>query len=498
MPPPPPSLSPEACVKSILAWLSLMHGKKSSEIAEQLLRQLQLLQQTALPAGQRGMLLDLLFAQAENVTHRQIKHLRDISLPVPLKIRQRVRTLTACLDLLTQDYLIQLAKIFNPENTSSERPAHVDLARAMQATSLHIRLNQLIAAPPPGGLWQSLHCHYRTALRLGMERDPLPNSCSNIHRIYLNALLAGIAQPASFTSRELEVIHRYIQSRQESLPLRLSQPAEQEGVFWIESEKDTPAHALIRRLPTEPQGHLYLCCSTLAEETANIAECLEQGRQTNHFIASDLLPSHCTASIFRRLSRLWGHPAKRRFHRRRQSYRAQLFTGLNTLYQLYNQAEHETENNEWMVTNESPEGFALMHIRGEMGQLVVGDIVALEITEQHQADKHLCIIRWALSENPEHLELGLQLLARDAIAAEVDSPKPPFSRKLTALLLPEAPPRRLHRALVVASGEIPSTPTQLTAYLRPPDQTGSTRALNTTRIDEQTGKFDIFNLSPDP
>ena len=159
------SLNSDACIKGILAWLSLTQGKKSSEIAEQLLRQLHLLRQTALPSGQRGMLLDLLFAKAEYATRRQIRHLRDITLPISHKARQRVRTLTSCLELLAQDYLIQLAKIFDPDGAGETRPPQIDLAHAMQASSLHIHLNQLIASPPPAGPAQQLPHSAKTGHR---------------------------------------------------------------------------------------------------------------------------------------------------------------------------------------------------------------------------------------------------------------------------------------------------------------------------------------------
>ena len=38
--------------------------------------------------------------------------------------------------------------------------------------------------------------------------------------------------------------------------------------------------------------------------------------------------------VLRRLATLWGHPAKRKFPRRRQSYRADLCSGLDRLWQL--------------------------------------------------------------------------------------------------------------------------------------------------------------------
>ncbi|EKE16563.1 MAG: hypothetical protein ACD_10C00912G0001, partial [uncultured bacterium] len=64
-----------------------------------------------------------------------------------------------------------------------------------------------------------------------------------------------------------------------------------------------------------------------------------------------------------------------------------------------------------MVTNESPDGYALMHISGNTNGLHVGDIIALQALGEHvetPAAWHVCLIRWAISENPEHIELGLE------------------------------------------------------------------------------------------
>ena len=66
----------------------------------------------------------------------------------------------------------------------------------------------------------------------------------------------------------------------------------------------------------------------------------------------------------------------------------------------------------WMVTNESPDGYALMHVTGKTNRVTPGDIVALRT--ENVADWQICIVRWALSENPEHLEIGLQVLATRA------------------------------------------------------------------------------------
>jgi hypothetical protein len=78
-----------------------------------------------------------------------------------------------------------------------------------------------------------------------------------------------------------------------------------------------------------------------------------------------------------------------------------------------------------MVTNESPDGYALMHMSGQTDDVRIGDIIALQAVDEQTGMSqawHICIIRWAISENPEHIELGLQILAPSATAVELAPP----------------------------------------------------------------------------
>lgn len=492
-PPTPAKLTPEACVKSVLAWVRLAQGKSGTDLAEQLLRQLRLLQEMPLPHEQRLKLLDLLSTLAERAVAAELPRLHEISLPISRKLRQRSRNLLDTLDTLTRDYLATLPR-------SLETPAgdlQPSLHSAISAIAWQIRISHLIAAPPMLGIWQSLHTAFRIARQLGIEQQAGPRGTASILRIYTNTLLAGIAQPASFSSGELEFINDYIENCLPPLVLTETPPTDTASTFWIDPGKDFPAQAMIRRAPGSEAPVLYFSCTTVAETALRHRTLLDEGADTQFLALPDFAGSRTGPGILKRLNLLWGQPAKRRFPRRRQSYRAKLHTGLGRLWHLLKHPEQSAEHSEWMVTNESPDGYALMHIAGHAGNLRVGDIVALDpIGERPELPpaRHICIIRWAISDNPEHIEIGLQLLATKAIAAEIADPDDPSGAKVAALILPETPPLRPLRSLVVATGQIPGQPSRIVAMVDGEEQQAYT--LQTEKLDEQTGNIEIFSVLP--
>lgn len=490
--------NPEANVKIILEWLALAHGRSGSEDAEQLHRLLLLLRDTPVPCAQRLKLLDLLFSQSERITRAELPHLNKVTLPLSRKLRQRVRTLQDILETLTQDYFNTLAELFDPQAESSSRLPHTSLRRAMHAIAWQVRIAHMIAAPTPLGLWQQLHAAYRTACRLGLDEFPGPNCGPSIKRIYTSILLAAIAQPVSFSTEELEFISEYIGQCTPDIELLETPPLAAEGIFWIDPDKDFPAHALIRRIPSPESKVLYFSCDTLATLAQKHRAELLQGMAAELIGLPKFADTHAGPGVLNRLIQLWGHPAKRRFPRRRQSYRANLCSGLGNLWQLMKSADATVELSEWMVTNESPEGYALMHMSGRTEDMRVGDIVALQASAE-AADTpplwHVCIIRWAMSENPEHIELGLHLLAPRATPVELAHPFELEASKIPALILPAMPPLHPTQSLIVTPGLIHEKMRHIVALLE--EENLSIRELQADTLCEQTSSIEIFSVSPD-
>lgn len=495
---PPTNSANDANIKSILEWLALAHGRSGNDDSDQLHRQLLLLREAPIPSAQRIKLLDLLYNHAERMVEAELPALREVSLPASRKKRLRVRALLELLAALTQDYFNTLAELFDPLAESSPHPPLTSLRRVMCCIAWQIRINHLVAAPSGLGLWQQLHAAFRSARRLGLAETPGPCGAPSILQIYSNALLSAIAQPASFCAAELSFISDYIEQTGASLELDDNPPLGQTAIFWIDPDKDFPAHALIRRLPPPDTQVLYFSCDGLARTTRKHLSELKHGAH-----ASTLgLPAHSETragqGILHRLHRLWGQPAKRRFSRRRQSYRVLFCTGLDSLWRLLKSPETAPPLSEWMVTNESPDGYALMHMAGQARHLEVGDIAAIQPIDERAEAKpvwHICVVRWALSENPEHIELGLQVLASQAAAAEIFQPGQPTAASIAALLLPETPPLRHSPALIVPGDTLGDTNHKLIVVVEKDNL--AIHEVRVTRLEEQTNGIEVFSVSPD-
>lgn len=493
----PAPLTPDAHVKPILEWLALAHGRTGAEDAEQLGQKLLELRGAPIPNVQRLKLLDLLFHHAERVAKAELPVFQNISLPVSRRDRQQIRNTLDLLAILTQDYFNTLAELFDPAPSSTPRSPHTSLRRAMQAIAWQARLTHLAAAPPPLGLWQQLHAAFRTARRLGQDTVPGPNESPSILRIYTGILLAAIAQPATFTAQELEFIGDYIACCLPEIELLSAPPLNQAGVFWLDPEKDIPAHALIRRIPGPEADILYFSCDAVAATANRHFQALKQGSSAEALGLPAFAGSHTGPGLLKRLSHLWGQPAKRRFPRRRQSYRAYVCTGLGSLWRLMKSETEPKDLSEWMVTNESPDGYALMHMSGQTKHLKVGDIVALQATEQHDPTTiwHICVIRWALSENPAHVEIGLQILAPRAVPVELATPNDNPSSKVAALILPPTPPLRPMQSLVVPTGVLRENTHHIVVLSE--DSNLRIQEVHATQLDEQTTSIEIFTVVPE-
>lgn len=489
----------EKSIKSILQWLALAHGRNGPDDAAGLQAQLLALRSTPVATSQRLKLLDLLYSHAVHLTMAQLPTLHGASLPVSRKVRQLVRTTQDVLEVLAQDYLTTLADLFDPQACAKPRPPHNTLRRVMHCLSWHLTIGFLVAAPAGIGIWQQFHSTFRTARRLPPGDGATPGEERRIEQIYVSTLLVAIAQPASFTSRELEFISAYIDDCAKAVAIESEAPPAREGIFWIDPDKDAPAHALTRRVPPPDTEVFYFACDVLAQTAADHLAALEKNIPAAERGLPDFADSLAGHGVLRRLTHLWGHPVKRKFSRRRQSYRADLCVGLERLWQLLRHPDQIPPTSEWMVINESPDGYSMMHVNGATEDLRVGDIVAVRPLEGHDPTDgpwHICIVRWALSENPEHIELGLQVLAPRGTPAELALPGAQGdNRRREAVLLPQLPPLRPMPALIVPTGAVSDRSQKLIVLV----ESGNfeVRELRATRVNEQTASIEVFTVEPD-
>lgn len=488
----------EQTVKAILGWLALAHGNAGPADIEALTGHLLTLRQAPVPPAQNIKLLDLLYVQATKVVEAELPELHQVHLPISRKTRQLVRGLHIMLETLAQNYSNTLAELFDPLAKAQSYVPDGTLWRILHCLCLHLNIGYLAASPAPQGIWQRMHGALRTARLLGITDYRPPNGKSTLE-LYLSNLLIACAQPASFTSAEQEFIARYLGDHLTGLELSDDAPQRRDGIFWIDLERDVPATPLLRRPPPPDTPVLYFCCDQVAQRVhADLAAL--KGKQTAAQLG--LPPFADTAAgrgVLRRIASFLGAPTKRRFPRRRQSYRVFMCNGLEQLHQALAAPEYTpSEASEWMITNESPDGYAMMHVAGKTSDLQVGDVVAVRPQEETAAprDWQVCIIRWALSENPEHIELGLQMLAPRAIPAQIAIPAGPLGKsQIDAVLLPEVPPLRPNPALITATGTIADSSRKIILLVQQGNLNVS--EIRPVQLDEQTARVEVYSVTPD-
>ena len=461
--------------------------KEATELRQRLLS----LRQTLADSTLRWQETDRIFARAMFLVDTQLPLLGKSSFPVSRKTRQLVRGLQSLLSQLAED--LSDAGEANDKNAP---PQELRLWRVLCTLSRHLLISYLTAAPPGKDIWRLLHQCYRQAQELGVAENTPPGCPISLQTLYYSATLLGCAQPSTFTSLEIAFVADYLELFADQTDPGKGTSPNSPAAFWVDPAQDAPPTAGARKSAPPETGVHYFSCDRIVELLRNQLDALESGALPAQIGLPEFAGQAIGRSILRRLIAYWGTPGKRRFPRRRQSYRAELCSGLDNLWQFFRETPTlPLETSHWMVINESPDGYALMHVSGNPGGISAGDIAAIrtESSDRWQT----CIVRWAISENQEHLELGLQILATQAIPATLtlQLPDKHGANQLPSLILPSTPPLRPLQMLVVPPGVLATEPKHLVLMIEKSNL--ELREVKNTSLDEQNSKIEIFSIEPD-
>lgn len=484
-------------IQTILQWLAQGKYEPKKRYFDVLREHLTTLRDTPLPTSQSLKILDLLYDYNDRLLQGLMPLLHKVSLPVPRRTRWLVQSAQTVLEALSQDYTDCLAEIYDPQGTKPSREPGTTLWRSLQCLCQHLLASYLVAAPARVGIWHSLHSCYQSACKLGLQHHSPSPELPSLERIYLRALVISCAQPASFSSAELVFISDYA-SQFDKLIIMSDKPVQDDpAYFWVEVDSDAPPYAVVRRQPDPKLRAPFFCCSKLADLAKHHLNELEIGIAPAALDLPEFAATPAGKGVLRRIGNFWATPGKRRFHRRRQSFRAALCVGVDSLWWLlHNFGEPPDNASHWMITNESADGYAIMHVEGKAERLQVGDVVALRAEDAPESQKwQVCIVRWACSENAEHIELGLQVVSPYAIPAQIVIPElanTPRKGRVSALLLPELPPLRANRSLIVPAGIINSRRGSFVLMVE--GENLQVNEVKASHLDEQTSRIEIFTI----
>lgn len=484
-----------AGMHSLFNWLDSPPPLSAADELASLHRQLANLRGAELTPEQRAATLERLYTRSMATVTALFVSLTGAVLPIPIprKTRQLIRSQQLLLQTLAEDFLAPL----NSDRPLAElsQPPGLILRRSLHALAQHLLVSSLVASPAVVGIWKQLHQTYETARRLGLTGDSPAGTAGTLQDIYFAAVLLGCAQPASFTSREINFVGAYLGRFSDAIEPADASAAQTSAAFWIDPAQDATAFACSRKMaPPETPVH-YFSCARLAARIKDQLARLEAGATAEQIKLPEFANTPAGRGVLRRLATYWGEPGKRRYPRRRQNYRAVLCSGLASLWRLFQDGDAaRIETSNWMITNESPDGYAFMHLAGKTGGLSVGDITAIR-TESGKAWQ-ICIVRWALSENQEHLELGLQILATRAVPALLALPSRDSEHTLLAvLILPAIRSLRSSEMLVLPSTAVENLPKRLILVVE--KENIKVREVKSTGLDEQNSKIAIFSIDAD-
>ena len=453
------------------------------------------LRASRLPVEERLPELERIFFRTKTAVEKRLPVLAASSFPIHRKNRQLVRSLHRLLSSLVDDQLILLKEVEAREPRNILLPTELILWRTLQLLAWHLLISDLAAAPPSVGVWQQLHHTYAQALEQDVAQKIPKGASISLQHLYYAAVLLGCAQPASFSSREIGFVADYLESFADQTDPGNDTTPESPAAFWIDTTRDAPAIACSRKPPPPDTIIHYFCCDRIAELLRNQLDSLEQGMQPSQIGLPEFAGTPPGRGVMRRLISHWGEPGKRRFPRRRQNYRAALCTGLGNLWQMFHAKESlPVDTSSWMIINESPDGYAVMHVSGKTGPITVGDVTAIR-TETGD-NWQICLVRWALSENQEHFELGLQIIATRAIPAILAAPATASTPEpLSVLVLPEIPSLRAAEMLVVPTGTLDNQTRNLILMLE--KENLEIREVRSTGLNEQNGQIEVFTIEPE-
>ena len=273
-------------------------------------------------------------------------------------------------------------------------------------------------------------------------------------------------------------------------------------MFAIDPRRDKPGVAYAKRADAGfENGELVLLTREIVERLEAQLKKLRDGVAP----ASLGLPEEARTPAYRelmqRLVTHWRGDRAQRQPRQRFHPRVELWVGLREIWRVLRaEAPAETPQaditvrdqpataSEWIILNESGRGFALKFMSGTLAPINVGEVVAIRTRDRGAI--YVCLVRWILSNNPEHFELGLQQLGPVVVPAVYKAQESDRVAPEPVLFFPEMPAQR-HPPTIVAP-----------ANRLFPQQSFSLRhrrgrmSLRAARVLEKTGSIELLEVSP--
>jgi len=481
------AVQPEA----VAQWLRQLSAGDPVQAAEAMLERLRTLNGQRLRITVRQEVSERFHAAVQWLLPVVAERLNAGVLPLGVEDRAIARLASELLAQLCASY----QTLFNEQSRrlfgfASSGRALLPVVRSMHLITERLALSYRTYSSAPKGTWTELHELYQFAARRGLAQRTLPGETLSPVSVYKRALLTAFANPLQFLPGDLDLVESLIAEHAAAANLGFAMERRPHvGLFVVKPQRDLAGYAVSKRHHPVPQHHdLVLNSAPVAEALAGKLASLGEGGSAQTIGLPADLDVERVRALLHRLIAHWGAVSHRRFNRLRTHARVDVCVGIEAIWSFLNAPDEAPgPSTEWTVTNESPRGFALMHVSGPITPIRVGEVVGLRSREHRMC--HICVVRWVLSDNPQHLELGLEEVSPNARPVQLRRTRDEAQLPHHALLLPEEPGHNRAPSLLAPITSLDSTCELSVGELQ------AKLKVKPTVLVEQTGSVQLLQFS---
>jgi hypothetical protein len=460
---PPPEFAPD----QLREWLTALPQHDAAAAAGALIERLISFNRTDLQARARIRALEMFRDHVDGLLPHLERKLQDAAPPLSGALRHVAYLMEKLFKELAAGYsrsVLEVPKTWLSMGFRSQ--LHIPLVRAMEYHARRLALAQQLYARSPGAVWADLHRLYHLARDWRMDAEPIESPMVSALDVYRTALLLAFAQPSKLNRTDFLRVQSYLASHAqlaEITPVRNG--TETTCAFAIDHRRDKPGVALAKRKElTLENGELLLITAALVERIETQVKRVRSGIGATSLGLPEEGATLGYQELLQRLATNWRgeravRPTRTQFHPRIEAW-----VGLREIWRAL-RAETPAESgaepaaevgaaraSEWIVLNESSRGFALRHMSGTPPPIQVGELVA--IRPRGRGAIFVCLVRWIQSNNPEHLEVGIQQLAPVAVPAVYKPSEANGGAPEPVLFFPQMPTQRKAPAIAVPPDQL--------------------------------------------
>jgi cyclic-di-GMP-binding protein len=464
---PPPEFAPD----QLREWLTALPQHDAAAAAGALIERLITFNRTDLQARARIRALEMFRDHVDGLLPHLERKLQDAVPPLSGALRHVAYLIEKLFKELAAGYarsVLEVPKTWLSMGFRSQ--LHVPLVRAMEYHARRLALAQQLYARSPGAVWADLHRLYHLARDWRMDAEPIESPTVSALDVYRTALLLAFAQPSKLNRADFMRVQNYLATHAqlaEITPVRKG--TDTACAFAIDHRRDKPGVALAKRKElTLENGEFLLITTALVERIETQLKRVRSGIAANSLGLPNEGATLSYQELLQRLAANWrgeraARPTRTQFHPRIEAW-----VGLREIWRALRAespaepgADHGSGSpagadaaraSEWIVLNESSRGFALRHMSGTPPPIQVGELVA--IRPRGRGTIFVCLVRWIQSNNPEHLEVGIQQLAPAAVPAVYKLSEENGGAPEPALFFPQMPTQRKAPAIAVPPDQL--------------------------------------------